>query len=229
MHKVFRQLMIRMLKSSGRWMLTVAQFRIGVSPNQQRRGAFWLDMTMGCTTLWTMLRYGHYFEAIGSKTVFLGVPRIASARGGILSVNLGQCITFYPGVSIRGNGHLSIGDHSSINSGVIFGLTCDLTLGSHVLVGDHVSFRTADHEFCNPEVPVVEQGERRGPIVIGDDVWIGADATVLRGVTIGHGAIVGANSVVTRDVAPFSIVGGVPARVIGRRGGGEKSEHLAAP
>jgi acetyltransferase-like isoleucine patch superfamily enzyme len=157
------------------------------------------------------------------------VPRIASARGGILSVNLGQCITFYPGVSIRGNGRLSIGNQSSINSGVIFGLTCDLTLGSHVLVGDQVSFRTADHEYRDPEIPIVEQGERRGPIVVGDDVWIGANATVLRGVTIGHGAIVGANSVVTRDVAPFSIVGGVPARVIGHRGDARSSVMLAAP
>lgn len=217
------------LKICARWLLGVARFRIGVSPDQQRWGAFWLDMTMGLTTLWTMLRYGHYFEAIGSKTVFLGVPRFAPARSDILSVNLGQCITFYPGVSIRGNGRLSIGDHSSINSGVIFGLTCDLTLGSHVLVGDNASFRTADHEFRDPDVPVVEQGERRGPIVVGDDVWIGANATVLRGITIGHGAVVGANSVVTRDVAAFSIVGGVPARVIGHRGGAPTPEPVAAP
>jgi galactoside O-acetyltransferase len=75
----------------------------------------------------------------------------------------------------------------------------------------------------------VEQGERRGPIVVGDDVWIGANATVLRGITIGRGAVVGANSVVTRDVAPFSIVGGVPARVIGHRGGAAKPEPVAVP
>jgi len=217
------------LNICGRWLLGAARFRIGVSPSQQRLGAFWLDLTMGLATLWTMLRYGHYFEAIGSKTVFLGVPSFAPARDRTLSVSLGNFITFYPGVSVRGNGRLSIGDHSSINSGVIFGLTCDLTLGSHVLVGDHVSFRTADHEFRDAEVPIVEQGERRGPIVVGDDVWIGANATVLRGVTIGRGAVIGANSVVTRDVAPFSIVGGVPARVIGRRGEAERPGKVAAP
>lgn len=213
----------------GRWLLRAARVRIGVSSGQQRIGTLWLDLTMGFATLWTMIRFGHFFEAIGSKTIFLGVPNFAPARNRTLSVSLGQGITFYPGVSIRGNGRLSIGDHSSINSGVIFGLTCDLTLGSYVLVGDHVSFRTADHEFCDPAVPVVEQGERRGPIMVGDDVWIGANVTVLRGVTIGRGAVVGANSVVTRDVAPFSIVGGVPARVIGSRGATGKLDRSAAP
>jgi acetyltransferase-like isoleucine patch superfamily enzyme len=206
------------LRICGRFLIAAARLRVGVSPRQQRLGVFWLDMSMGLMTLWTMLRYGHYFAAIGSKTVFLGVPCFSAARNHGLSVSLGRSVTFYRGVSIRGNGCLTIGDHSSINSGVIFGLTCDLTLGSHVLVGDNVSFRTADHEFLDPNVPIVEQGERKGAIVVGDDVWIGANATVLRGISIGRGAIIGANSVVTHDVLPFSIVGGVPARIIGHRG-----------
>jgi acetyltransferase-like isoleucine patch superfamily enzyme len=180
------------------------------------------------TTAWTMLRYGHYFERIGDNTMFVGTPAFDPGFMEPLVVVVGDRVTFYPRVSIRGYGRLTIGDHCSINSGVIFGLTCDVTLGSHVLVGDHVSFRTADHEFRDSDVPIVEQGERRGPIVVGDDVWIGANATVLRGVTIGRGAIVGANSVVTRDVGPFSIVGGVPARVIGRRGVGERPEQADA-
>lgn len=164
-----------------------------------------------------MLRYGHFFERVGEETIFVGTPHFDPGFHEPLIVSLGNGVTFYPNVSVRGYGRLSIGDRSSINSGVIFGLTCDLTLGRNVLVADNVSFRTADHEFDDVARPMVEQGERRGSIVVEDDVWIGANVTVLRGVRIGRGAIVGANAVVTRDVPAYAIVGGVPAKPIGSR------------
>lgn len=205
------------VKSAGRLVLALAALAVGVSPARQRLALRLADVRMVLTTAWTMLLYGHYFEAVGERTMFIGVPRFAPARDGLLSVNLGDHVAFYPGVGIRGRGRLTIGDGCSINTGVIFGLTCDLTLGRNVLVADNVSFRTADHEFTSLDQPIAEQGERRGPIVVEDDVWLGANVTVLRGVRIGRGAIVGANAVVTRDVPAFAIVGGVPARVIGDR------------
>jgi len=197
--------------------LRIGQSRVGVSASAQRFEVALGAFALGGRTVWTLVRYGHYFERVGDKVAFVGVPHFDPGGDAPLFVSIGQGTTFYSNVSVRGNGHLRIGDYCSINSGVIFGLTCDLTLGNHVLVADNVSFRTADHEFSDPHVPVVEQGERRGPIVVEDDVWIGANATVLHGVRIGRGAIVGANAVVTRDVAPFGVVGGVPARVIGSR------------
>lgn len=163
------------------------------------------------------LRYFHYFIRIGAKTRFLGVPEFDPDLREPLSVELGNFVAIHPNVSFRGRGKLKIGEHSSINSGVIFGLTCDMSVGSHVMIADRVSFRTADHDFTDLEVPMLEQGEIRGSITIEDDVWIGANVTVLRGVTIHRGAIVGANAVVTKDVDEYSIVGGVPARVIGNR------------
>lgn len=174
-------------------------------------------MKVRATTAWTLLRYGHYFTAVGRGAAFIGIPEFDPDFQGPLTVTLGTRVAFYRGVSIRGRGHLQIGDGCSINSGVIFGLTCDLTLGQNVLVGDNVSFRTADHEFSDLTRPIVDQGERRARILVEDDVWLGANAVVLRGVRIGKGAIVGANAVVTRDVPPLAIVGGVPARVIGTR------------
>lgn len=209
------------MKSIGSLLVSIvfrlSRLRLGVSPFGQRLESVWHRIKMGSATAWTMVRFGHYFERIGDHSVFVGVPSFDPGFNAPLTVAIGDQVTFYPGVSIRGCGRLTIGDHSSINSGVIFGLTCDLTLGKHVLVGDNVSFRTADHEFADTNTPMGDQGERRGSIVIDDDVWLGANVTVLRGVRIGRGAIVGANAVVTRDVPEYAIVGGVPAKFIRSR------------
>lgn len=177
----------------------------------------WHLLRVGFVTLWTMLRYGHYFERIGEDSYFIGTPEFDPDFRDSLIVNIGCGVTFYPRISVRGRGRLAIGDFSSFNGGVIFGLTCDLTIGHHVMVADNVSFRTADHEFSDLAVPMIDQGERPLPIVVGDDVWIGANATILRGVTVGRGAIIAAHAVVMKDVQPYEIVGGVPARAIGSR------------
>lgn len=87
-----------------------------------------------------------------------------------------------------------------------------------MLIGPGVYLFSVSHEIANPDVPVRLQGRPTAPIRVEDDVWIGAHSTVVAGVTIGRGAVVGANSVVTRDVEPLAIVAGVPARQIGRRG-----------
>lgn len=92
-----------------------------------------------------------------------------------------------------------------------------LTIGRNVLVAHNVSIIAEDHGFATRRIPIRRQPKTGGPIVIGDDVWIGCGARVLKGVTIGQGAIVGAGAVVTKDVLPYSIVGGIPARVIGMR------------
>lgn len=188
-----------------------------MSAREQRFESVLHRVMLGLRTAWTMICYGHFFESIGENTVFVGVPDFDPGFNAPLVVALGDGVTFYPCVSIRGYGRLTIGDHTSINSGVIFGLTCELTLGKNVLVADNVSFRTADHEFSDVDRPMVEQGERRGSIVVEDGVWLGANVTVLRGVRIGRDAIVGANAVVTRDVPACAIVGGVPARLIRSR------------
>jgi acetyltransferase-like isoleucine patch superfamily enzyme len=197
--------------------IRLSTYRVGVSTSIQRFDAAAGQIGTALRTIWTCLRYGHYFDEIGDKVSFVAVPHFDPGGDAPLVISVGRGTTFYRNVSIRGNGHLRIGEDCSINSGTIFGLTCDLTIGNYVLIADNVSFRTADHEFADPDIPILIQGERRAPIIVEDDVWIGANVTILRGVRIGKGAIVGANAVVTNDVAPFAIVGGVPARVIGNR------------
>lgn len=85
-----------------------------------------------------------------------------------------------------------------------------LRIGSRVLIAAHVTITTREHPLELPRWAVTKDA----PIVIEDDVWIGAGAVVLPGVTIGRGAVVAAGAVVTTSVEPFTVVGGVPARMI---------------
>ena len=106
--------------------------------------------------------------------------------------------------------NIKIGKDVFVNSGCCFQDQGGVTLGDGCLVGHNVVFATLDHD---------KRPGRRGdmtaaPIVVGKDVWIGAHATILKGVTIGGGAIVAAGAVVTRDVPPNTIAAGVPARVV---------------
>lgn len=191
--------------------------RVSVGDRSQKLERVWYSFRIGIATLWTLLRFGHYFNQVGVGVRFVGPLEFDPDFRGPLIVNVGRNVVFYPRISIRGRGCLTIGEGCSINSGSIFGLTCDLTLGRQVMIADNVSFRTADHEFSDLSIPMMKQGERPLPIVVGDDVWIGANATILRGVVIGQGAIIAAHAVVIKDVHPFEIVGGVPAKKIGSR------------
>jgi acetyltransferase-like isoleucine patch superfamily enzyme len=93
-----------------------------------------------------------------------------------------------------------------------------VTIGSYALLAHEVSIQGGDHRFDIPGTPVVFSPRPELPeTVIGDDVWVGHRATILAGVRVGRGAVVAAGAVVTKDVSPFTIVGGVPAREIGVR------------
>ena len=89
-----------------------------------------------------------------------------------------------------------------------------LEIGNYVMIAPFVQIITANHGHSDWEKPMMGQPDQPKPVIIKDDVWIGTHATILPGVTIGHGAIIGANSVVTKNVPAFAIVGGVPAKVI---------------
>ena len=111
---------------------------------------------------------------------------------------------------------VSIGSDVSVNRGVEFYGSMRsgsrITIGSNVRIAPHVRFHAAGHD---PDDPAFE--DVGAPIVVEDDVWIGSSAIVLQGVTIGRGAVVAAGSVVSSDVAPGTIVGGVPAKVLRER------------
>lgn len=109
-------------------------------------------------------------------------------------------------------GDLMVGDHSRIGLGnTIIG---PVRIGNHVHLGQNVVVTGLNHNFEDVNAPIDEQGVRTAPIVIEDDVWIGASAVVLAGVTIGVHSVVAAGSVVNQSIPPYSVCAGVPARVV---------------
>ena len=106
--------------------------------------------------------------------------------------------------------NIHVGNGVFINSGCHFQDQGGISLGDGALIGHNVVIATLDHDMDPQKRSVLHCA----PVTIGNDVWIGASATITRGVTIGDGAIIAAGAVVTRDVAPRTVVGGVPAREI---------------
>ena len=109
-------------------------------------------------------------------------------------------------------GDVVIGDHTRIGIHcTVIGPVC---IGSHVNLAQGITVTALNHNFSNNEQRIDEQGINTSPIVIGDDVWIGANAVILPGVTIGRHCVVAAGAVVTKDVPDYTVVAGVPAKVI---------------
>jgi len=116
-------------------------------------------------------------------------------------------------------GEICIGRECHIARDVILSSAYSLMVGDGVTFGPRSMVMDNNHCFDDPNVSVMDQGLFGSPVVIEDYVWIGGHAIVLPGVHIGKGAIVAAGAVVTKDVPAYSIVGGVPAKVIGQRYG----------
>ena len=114
-------------------------------------------------------------------------------------------------------GHVTIGENCSVNPFCVLYGTGGLSIGDNVRIAAHCVIVAAMHRFDRRDVPIWHQGSDAAGITIEDDVWIGAGARILDGVHIGTGAIVAAGAVVVSKVAPYSIVGGVPARIIRER------------
>lgn len=160
-------------------------------------------------------------------------PRFGShlAISGMRNIDLGKAARIGRGCILSaGCGKLRIGDFSALSPNVDIGADSgEVLLGCHVAIGPGTVIRAANHRFSQCDVPIMQQGHVPERVIIDDDVWIGANCVITPGVHIGRGAVVGAGAVVTRDVPPFSIVGGVPARLIGwrdpsRQGGKHASE-----
>jgi maltose O-acetyltransferase len=132
----------------------------------------------------------------------------------VLRVSIAPKGAIHQGAHFTSRGRVEIGTGTTLDRNAWLDGRGGLFIGDHVATGPGVMFLTADHD---PQCP--QFSGRLEPVRVGDRAWLGARALVLPGVTIGEGAIVAAGAVVTRDVPPYAIVGGVPARIIGQREG----------
>lgn len=128
-------------------------------------------------------------------------------------------------------GNIEIGSDVFIGRGAMLSSEKSIRIGNKVMIGPGLAIMGGDHNFAVPGRCMFDVHEKRETddrdVVIEDDVWIGARVTILKGVTLGTGSVVAAGSVVTRDVAPYTIAGGVPARLLRARFTPEQlSEHL---
>lgn len=136
---------------------------------------------------------------------------------GLCNVTIGNQVSISSICSIHAkNGTIKIGNRVAIGRNTCINASDggDIQIGDNVMVAQNVLFRAADHGFARTDIPMRDQDHRGGYIVVGNDVWIGANTVVTRNVTIGDHAIVAAGAIVTRDVPAFAVVGGVPANII---------------
>lgn len=167
----------------------------------------------GYTAIARCWLYRWKFIDVGYRCQLEGGVRIL----GDCAVSLGDRTVLRRNVTIGGHGELLIGHGTVVNEGTIISATRKVQIGSNCMIAPRAYILDVDHQYDRRDTPISKQGYTSQPVVISDDVWIGAQAIILKGVKIGTGAIIGANSVVTTDIQPYSIVGGSPARLLKMR------------
>lgn len=156
------------------------------------------------------------FAVIGDGVILSGLGHEGLFIG--QKVNIGAYSRLVVGTDIsRIGSHIRIGDNCGIGEYSSIGGSGGIDIGQDTIIGQYFSAHPENHNYSDTSNPIRIQGTTRAPIAIGSDCWIGARVTVLAGVSIGKGAVVAAGSVVTRDLPPWSISAGVPARVLRTR------------
>jgi len=144
-----------------------------------------------------------------------------NAAGENNRVRIGCSVCILKGVNIVGleNTTIEIGDRTFVNVDVWINGPGHIKIGKDCLIGPRVALIAVNHIFSDPKRPINIQGHTAKGITIEDDCWLAYGVTVVDGVTIGQGSVSGAGAVVTKDIPPYSIAVGVPAKVIGQRTG----------
>jgi acetyltransferase-like isoleucine patch superfamily enzyme len=131
-------------------------------------------------------------------------------------LEIGPRTVLESGVTVQSaTGRIRLGQRVYLSRGVTIGAVDLVEIGDYALVGPGCYITDGDHRFSDLVLPVPEQGMRsKGPTVLEDNVWLGANVVVTSGVRIGRRSVIGANSVVTRDIPEFSVATGNPATVV---------------
>lgn len=153
---------------------------------------------------------------VGRRVTLGNGVHISVVRGARMSI--GDEVSIGSNSQLIAEGILSIGPNGFIGHGSTIVAAERICIGRDALIAEHVTIRDQDHRTDRLDLPYNKQGLATAPVSIGDNVWIGAKATILRGVTIGADAVVAAHSLVNQPVETGTIVAGVPARRIKTKG-----------
>jgi acetyltransferase-like isoleucine patch superfamily enzyme len=153
-------------------------------------------------------------ERLPASVVVLGRIRVYGSG----HIRIGENVLLYPDVHLetQGDARIELGDEVVISRGAHIVAMAGVTIGKGTLIGEYTSIRDANH-MRDPGRQIRDSGYRAKPITIGDEVWIGRGVIILGGVTIADKATIGANAVVTRDIAEGVTVVGIPALPISAR------------
>lgn len=132
-----------------------------------------------------------------------------------LGANIGSNVIFHYKTELRNPSDLSVGGGTIIGDNALLDARNKITLGENVNISSNVSIYTEQHNYRDPEFRSTDDYDKS--VKIGDRAWLGSNVIVLPGVTIGEGAVCCAGCVVTKDVAPFSVVAGIPAKKVRER------------
>ncbi|MCQ5125942.1 acyltransferase [Blautia coccoides] len=136
--------------------------------------------------------------------------------GDNVSVGMRSMIKVSGSLTKIGKG-FSMGKNSAMGNDCFIGAAGGVTIGEYVAIGQNVRFHSENHEFRDGTKMICEQGVTNEGITVGDDVWIGAGAVLLDGVHVGTGAVIGANTLVNKDVPDYAIAVGNPVKIVGGR------------
>lgn len=158
-----------------------------------------------------------YCELKLTKSKLFNSIRVKSFN--ILGSNISEQSWVSDNIELYGLKNITVSEGCFIGSGCkIIAYDKPVIIGSNVLMASGTTIITRNHNFEDRDELIKNQGYSNAKIIIEDDVWLGFNSLILPGVTIGKGAVVAANSVVTKDVPPYYVVGGVPAKFIKERG-----------
>lgn len=138
----------------------------------------------------------------------------------VRKINRGDGVRIAPNASFRNGERISIGAGSHIGEGCVIWAGNShgrISFGRYCLLAPNVTVTASNYHVVQGTTPIMDQPKDERDIVVGNDVWLGANVVVLAGVRIGDGAVVAAGAVVTKDIPPQCIAGGVPAKVLGVR------------